>query len=392
MDPNMQTPVFEAAKVSPATSTADVEVRWRRISGTGTPTVSGRTLVIVKSSSITIQEASAVGNHTDSSLSYEVLDSLTIPTPVSDTYVAIASLSFQEGTIGSNNQVDGAIHVGGTPEADTERTLLVESSFDGTDFVIYVTGIVNPNGSQDVDFRWHGSATHDRIAHSRTMVLLSQAPAFAQSAYRFFNNDADNDTDVGAVLADRNTAATLISDGQDFRLRLLIHISNGHLAASGQNLKLQIATKVGGNCDTNMSTTDESYSDLSASSGDIRYYDDTDSNKTDGANLIANVNDPTHSDPAHNTVEQDYEEANNFTNTIAAIPSGEDGEWDFSIVDFSAADNTTYCLRIVESGGTVLNTYTVVPEFTTVPENSLLLFGLYPLLSGLLKRIRNKKR
>jgi hypothetical protein len=215
-------------------------------------------------------------------------------------------------------------------------------------------------------------------------VAVHPEPLFNQSAYRFFINDADNDTDVGAVLANRDTPATLTSDGQDFRLRLLIHISNNQLGLSGQDFKLQIASKVGGSCDTNMATTDESYSDLSPSSGTIRYYDDTDSAKTDGANLIANTNDPIHG--SDNVVEQDYEEANNFTNTVVAIPVGEDGEWDFSIVDFSAANNTTYCLRVVDSGGTVLTTYTVVPEFTTVPENPFLLGSLGLLLLRFLKR------
>ena len=94
---------------------------------------------------------------------------------------------------------------------------------------------------------------------------------------------------------------------------------------------------------------------------------------------------------SNNVCQKDYEEANNFTNTVAAIPSGEDGEWDFSIVDFSAAEDTTYCLRVVESDGTVLSTYSVVPEFTTVPENPILLFGLYPLFVGIIKRFKKKK-
>jgi len=250
--------------------------------------------------------------------------------------------------------------------------------------------LVSPTAGQAVNVRWRTvpeSSALTRTMRERTLVLV-RAPAFNQSAYRFFANNAANNTDVGAALtASQDQAATLTSDGQDFRLRLLIHVSDAQLAVSGQNFKLQIASKVGGSCDTNMATTDESYSDLSPSSGTIRYYDDTDSAKTDGADLTTNGNDPVHA-PSHNTVEQDYEEANNFTDTVALIPAGEDGEWDFSIVDFSAADSTTYCLRVLEAGGTLLTTYTVVPEFTTVPENPILLFGLSPVFLGILRKLK----
>ena len=109
----------------------------------------------------------------------------------------------------------------------------------------------------------------------------------------------------------------------------------------------------------------------------------------DGAALTANAQDPDHS--VLTRVNQTYEEANNFTNSQVAVGVGEDGKWDFSIVDFSAADSTTYCLRVVESGGTVLTTYTVVPEFTTVPENGLLLLGLAPMLMGMIGKFRKRR-
>ncbi len=83
----------------------------------------------------------------------------------------------------------------------------------------------------------------------------------------------------------------------------------------------------------------------------------------DGAALTANANDPT--DGGRTIVNQDYEELNNFTNTEAAIASGQDGKWDFSLKDNGALSNTDYCFRIVKSDGTTLNTYTVIPQITT---------------------------
>lgn len=141
----------------------------------------------------------------------------------------------------------------------------------------FVSGNVSPGANEAVEVQWRNDDTVSRTAHERTLVLI-QAPKFNQSAYRFFNNNTGNGTDVGAALADQDTAATLTSDGQEFRLRLLIHISDAQLALNGQNLKLQIAVR-SGTCDTGF--VGETYSDLATATGDIRYFDDTDAAKTD---------------------------------------------------------------------------------------------------------------
>jgi hypothetical protein len=184
------------------------------------------------------------------------------------------------------------------------------------------------------------------------------------------------------------------AQGTAFRLRVLLHIGSNDLGSSGQNFKLQIASKVGATCDTNMATTDESYSDLLTSTGNIRYYDNT--SATDNAALTADVtNDPSHN--GDTKVTQTYKDLDtsdsniNFTNSQGAIPAGQDGEWDFTVVDNSATADTAYCLRIVKADATVLDTYSVVPEFTTVPENPLLLFGMFPLVAGFIKKLRKKK-
>jgi len=377
-------PSLIAAKVTVNGSQA-VEIRARRV--TNNWTVYERTLTLMKVEDADIKEATATADSTVTGTAYELLNSMSIADPGVADWLTIFSSSTLYDTVSTDNTALYSIFNAGVQDTDSERLFAYENSLDGTDYYAFSHGRITVAGAtDDVEIRWGSNrAVESRTAHQRTLVMV-KVPAFNQSAYRFFNNDADNDTDVGAVLADRDTPATLTSDGQEFRLRLLIHVSDAQLALNGQNFKLQIASKVGGACDTNMATTDESYSDLSPSSGTIRYYDDTDSNKTDGANLIANGNDPTHS--TDNVVEQDYEEANNFTDTVALIPAGEDGEWDFSIIDFSAADSTTYCLRVLESGGTLLTTYAVVPEFTTVPENPILLFGFSPVFLGILRKLK----
>jgi len=185
-------------------------------------------------------------------------------------------------------------------------------------------------------------------------VTYTLPSTFEQAAYRFFNN-ADS-TNVGSVLAAQDTAATLVSPGGAFRLRTLLHIGDGQLSTSGQNFKLQFATR-SGTCDTAFSG--ENYADVTGATA-IAYKNNS---PADGDNLTANASDPTHS--GHTIVNQDYEEANNFTNTVAAIPAGQDGKWDFSLFDNAAPANTTYCFRIVKSDGSLLNTYSVIPQITT---------------------------
>jgi hypothetical protein len=183
------------------------------------------------------------------------------------------------------------------------------------------------------------------------------SPTFNQSAYRFFNNL--DSTDVGTPLADQNTAATLTSAGQAFRLRLLLHVGSGKLILNGQSFKLQFAQRgADGLCDTAFSG--ETYTDVTTTTV-IAFNDNP--TPTDGSALTATTSDPTHG--ADTIVNQTYEELNPFTNSVAAISSGQDGKWDFSLKDNGAPESTTYCFRVVKADGTPLETYSVIPQITT---------------------------
>ena len=180
---------------------------------------------------------------------------------------------------------------------------------------------------------------------------------FQQSAYRFFENN--DSTDVGTALAVQDTAATLGSSGAAFRLRLLLHTGVSDLFTNEGSFKLQFAQRGTDNqCDTSFSG--ETYADVTAATA-IAYKDNP--TPADGAALTANANDPTHG--ADTIVNQTYEELNNFTNSQAAILAGQDGKWDFALYDNGAPASTTYCFRAVKSDGTVLTTYTVIPQITT---------------------------
>ncbi|GIW66881.1 MAG: hypothetical protein KatS3mg095_0779 [Candidatus Parcubacteria bacterium] len=180
---------------------------------------------------------------------------------------------------------------------------------------------------------------------------------FNQSAYRFFDNT--DSTDVGSPLAAQNTAVTLSSAGSAFRLRMLLHVNIADLFTNEGDFKLQFAQRGADNlCDT--SFTGETYQDITAST--VIAFNDN-STPADGSALTANANDPIHgTDTIRN---QTYEELNNFTNSVSSINAGEDGKWDFSLKDNGAPPNTTYCFRVVKADGTLLETYSVIPQITT---------------------------
>lgn len=180
---------------------------------------------------------------------------------------------------------------------------------------------------------------------------------FEQSAYRWFNNA--NSTDVSNPLADQNSSAITSSSGDPFRLRLLIHMGEG-LGINGQNFKLQFSRKSGA-CDAGFSG--ETYQDVTALT-EIAYNDN--SVPSDGDALTFNGADPTHGFPLpHTIVGQSYEEANNFTNSISPIVGANDAKWDFALKNNSAPASTSFCFRVVKSDGSLLDTYSVIPEIMT---------------------------
>ncbi len=231
---------------------------------------------------------------------------------------------------------------GGNPTSNLIQALIDETETASDGFQVGTSGSVNTSG-----------ATYYYLA-----FLRSAPPTFIQTAYRFFNNN--DDTDVGSDLAGINTPVNLISLGQSFRLRTLVKIGNDQLVQNGETFKLQYAGKGAGTC-TNPAGVPGTYTDVTTSTV-IAYKDNP--APVDGATLTANSSDPTNA--ADVVIPQSYEEANDFTNSVAAIPSGQDGQWDFSLFDNGAPLNTTYCFRIVTSDGLAPVTYSVYPEITSV--------------------------
>ena len=225
------------------------------------------------------------------------------------------------------------------------------------------------DGSLDSNFGTAGAVVGDGVTTSSLDVYADSLYVYAigsesydgGSVWRVEKRRISDGTlaDVllpGNPLATQDNSATLTVANQQFRLRALLRVDTSG-ASSTKTFKLQFATK-SGTCDT--SFADESYNDVTGAT-DISYYDNT--LGIDGDALTASTTDPT--DSPRTVVSQTYEESNNFTSSAAAIPSGQDGLWDFSLYDKSAPASASYCFRVVESSGAELGAYSVIPEITT---------------------------
>ncbi len=206
------------------------------------------------------------------------------------------------------------------------------------------------------------------------------AAVYEQSGYRFYANS--DSTDVGSPLAGLNTTATLTSETDPFRLRMLVGVTDRELITNEASLKLQYVDQGSGTCASPSGGTPASYTDVTTSTL-ISYYNNA--TPTDGATMTSNVNDPTSG--ADTVVDQTYEEGNDFTNSVATIGIGEHGNWDFALYPNGASVDATYCFRIVQSSGTVLDTYTEYPSVSlpnsqisfSISDNTI---GFGPLTSG----------
>lgn len=217
------------------------------------------------------------------------------------------------------------------------------SAYGAGDRIVTTTGTYSSGATSNNGGDWRGQiATFKGIQ-----------PTYEQSGYRWFSTS--NNTNVGTPFSAANTAASAAAKDSAFRLRLLLHVGANQMIGGLENFKLQFAPK-------NVSCAASTYADVASGSGAIRFYDN--STPSDGANLTSNANDPTHN--ADTVVTQTYEEVNNFTNTTAAIPSDQDGEWDFSLVNNAATVGTSYCFKVVKSDGSDIDTYTQYPEIVPV--------------------------
>ena len=198
-----------------------------------------------------------------------------------------------------------------------------------------------------------GSGTQGLIVITYTPLTVN----LIQAAYRWFTNT--DSASVGSPLAAQNTGMTQNSPGTPFRLRLLMNVSSGlALASSGLNFSLQYVDRGGGTCASPTGTNPSTYTNVVTSTGVMRFYDNP--TPASGIALIATSTDPV--DGTNTIVNQTYQESNTFTNSQGSIAVGQDGKWDFSLVDNTAIAGEIYCFRIVQSTSTVISAYLLYPQ------------------------------
>lgn len=191
-------------------------------------------------------------------------------------------------------------------------------------------------------------------------------------AYRWFANSGT--VAVSSAIGTQDNPALLTTANQQFRLRLLL-FSNDTIGLSLREYKLQYVDPGAGTCASPSAGMPATYTDVPTSGGStISFYDNA--TPGDGNNLTANGSlDPTYLGKTN--IAQDYEEANNFTNSVSAITAEtETGLWDFSLVDNTAYDRVaqTYCFRVARSNDVVLQ-IGVYPQMSTAAVDDVLIQG-----------------
>lgn len=189
------------------------------------------------------------------------------------------------------------------------------------------------------------------------------------AAYRWFTNA--NSTDVGSALTGQDTPYTLTSANQAFRLRLLLYYPDS-LAINGRQYKLQFVDPGTGSCTSPTGGTPSTWTDVATSGTEVSF--NNNASPADADNLTSNANDPTYQ--SYTVVNQDYEESNNFTNSVSAMTGDQVGKWDFSLIDNTTFDRTpqTFCFRVARSNNLVLQ-IEKYPQINTAAVSDVLIQG-----------------
>lgn len=182
-----------------------------------------------------------------------------------------------------------------------------------------------------------------------------------QNYYRLYvDNDAVQPTDpwpAGPSDLGENESITDLDEplgiGERVRIRLSLTVNNASLVPNAKSFTLQYGRRVS-SC-----SAVSSWSDVGASgSGDIwRGYDGTpvDGTPVASSSLLLSVSDQPGT----------YEEANDSTLNPVLVDIGEDVEYDWVVENNGAIQKSSYCFRVVEAGGALLDGYDFYPTVRT---------------------------
>ena len=185
-------------------------------------------------------------------------------------------------------------------------------------------------------------------------IVVFSPSTFTQSDYEVYQNL--NTADVGLPFDSENASSLIPLAGVPFRTRMLMQVAGAGIDVSAQNFRLQYATS-SGTCAPDFSDG-LSYTDVTTSTtSTVSFYQN--GGVTNGTALTADGNDPT--DGTNVIDNETYVSQNPFTDSVGKILGGQDGKWDFSLVNNNATSGATFCFRMVNSDESLLNNYSILP-------------------------------
>lgn len=218
---------------------------------------------------------------------------------------------------------------------------------------------------------WTSNTTDTRSYRVEVVEWPAARRELSQNYYRLYaNEDAldpedpwpPGDDDIG-----ENTAMSGLdqptSNGSQVRIRMSVNVSGQSSMPPGiDSFRLQYGKRVGVSCSA---ITDWRYlGDPASTTAQWRGYDNT--AVTDQTLLSAN---PPAGGALNLSVSDragTYEETNDTLVTQYIAHSGEDVEFDWSVMNNDADEKASYCFRMVESDGTELDAYNFYPTARTI--------------------------
>ena len=200
-----------------------------------------------------------------------------------------------------------------------------------------------------------GAALDGYTTYPTVGVNVAALPplTLTQRDYRLYAN-ADS-VQPGAALAVENVSSTITATSSPIRIRMNLTVGGQTLATSSQAFKVQFATAISG-----------PWTDVGALASTTAWKFYNNPTPLNGAFITTAL-------LAASDVKEYYEESNPTWTNQAAIPAGQEGEWDFPVNPANAANNTTYYFRLAKDTGAALDGYTnyarVTVSVTNPPPN-----------------------
>ncbi len=193
------------------------------------------------------------------------------------------------------------------------------------------------------------------------LTVRYQVPRFSQVAYQWFSNT--DSIAVGSALAGVNQGHNPDAIDLAWRLRTLLHLDIGSQPANSKQFRLQYARRgADGVCDA--SASDETYADV-GSDTPIRFFDNP-----SVAHGATPTPDSSLSHQGHTIISQQYAE-NALVSLSSTVAGSDDALYDFALSADPLQYGQTFCLRVINQDGSLLDGYDSLPEITLPPLGTL---------------------